>query len=208
MSIEEEKPIVHSGGPAGRKDRRVGRRSVIKAGVATAAGLALAGSYVKPGVVSAGVQESYTPSGDVPPPSPPPVSAQGCSPGFWGRSPGGRGLWDVSSDPNWNAVTHGDQYNPYTHDTLFNSYFTPVAGLSGLTMIDLVGSGGTSNRARQAARDLVAAYLNACIGLNYAYSKSGLMTMWNAAVSSGDFGSFHDQVGDANGSSCPLPNSW
>ena len=38
---------------------RIGRRSVIKVGVATAIGLALGPNYVKPSIVSAVVRDSY-----------------------------------------------------------------------------------------------------------------------------------------------------
>jgi hypothetical protein len=38
---------------------RVGRRAVMKAGAATVAGLALGTTYLKPGMISVGVQEAY-----------------------------------------------------------------------------------------------------------------------------------------------------
>ncbi len=74
-NAEGPKPAVPPSDQSGKKGRRVGRRTVIKAGVATAAGLALGTTYVKPGVVSVGVQESYAAS-TVTPPDPPPPSTK------------------------------------------------------------------------------------------------------------------------------------
>jgi len=51
----------------GRKGTRVGRRTVIKMGAATAAGLTLGTTYLKPGMVSVGVQDTYAVSQVDPP---------------------------------------------------------------------------------------------------------------------------------------------
>lgn len=134
---------------------------------------------------------------------------EGCTPGFWQGGAGAK-LWNSQNDPHWN---YGGT-NPFTHDTPFNDYFSlPTdSRLDGLSMMDLVGSGGTSDWARKAARDMVAAYLNesAFPGTYPAASLAELESMWYAAVAGGDAGfmSFHDTVGDWNDpymGSCPLP---
>jgi len=63
-------------------------------------------------------------------------------------------LWD----PQW---TYGGT-NPSIHTTLFNSFFDVVTDsrLNGLSMDDLISTGGGPDAAVKAARDMVAAYLN------------------------------------------------
>jgi hypothetical protein len=77
-------------------------------------------------------------------------------------------------------------------------------------MIDLVGSGGTTDSARRAARDMVAAYLNesAFPATFPATSLASLTAMWYAAVSGGDaaLDAFHVLVSSWNDPGfCPLP---
>jgi hypothetical protein len=81
-------------------------------------------------------------------------------------------------------------------------------------MYDLVSTGGTSNSARRAARDMVAAYLNesAFPGTFPADSLTALSTMWFNAVATGTdaaFDNFHNEVSGWNdppeGGYCPLP---
>jgi hypothetical protein len=131
------------------------------------------------------------------------ITNQGCTPGFW---QGGAGalLWDGVDDPAW---------VPFTHDTLFNSFFTPAASLDGLTMFDLVSSGGGSDWVHKAARDLVAAYLNeSAFPTSYpALSTTNLETMWTNALAGGDAAleTFHNTVSAWNSPAppgyCPLP---
>ena len=206
MNDENQSHAVRSNTKGGKRGRSVGRRTVIKGGVVAVAGLTLGTTYVKPNVISVGVQEVFAASS--PPLADPPPPSQGCTPGYWGNSPGGRGLWDAPNDPDWSAAG-GAGENPFNHGTLFNSFFTPVhPQLDGLTMIDLAGSGGTSGEERKAARDLIAAYLNASFGMSYRYSTAGLISMWNEAVSTGGFAQLHDILDAANNSSCPLPGRW
>ncbi len=134
---------------------------------------------------------------------------EGCTPGFW---QGGNGEW------RWNVLNDQDfspaKGNPFTHDTVFNDFFTPWSSLSGLTMLDLVSTGGTSEQARQAARMLVAAYLNATSdGVDFGFTTAELTTMWNNAVakataanSKDPFKDVHTELGDANNAEggCPF----
>ena len=114
-------------------------------------------------------------------------------------------------DPQW---TYGGT-NPFIHTTLFNDFFnvTTDARLNGKTMMDLVGSGGGSDWAVKAARDMVAAYLNesAFPAQFPATSLTDLVNAWYAAVAGGDsaLAAFHTTVSawndlDALGL-CPLP---
>jgi uncharacterized repeat protein (TIGR01451 family) len=131
----------------------------------------------------------------------------GCTPGFW---QGGTGapLWNEVNDPDWTGVGT----NPFIHTTLFNDFFTPHPDLVGLTMFDLVGSGGTSVSARRAARDMVAAYLNQSAFPNDfpADSLAALEDKWNTAVAGGDaaLDAFHLEVSGWNDPAppgfCPL----
>jgi hypothetical protein len=80
-------------------------------------------------------------------------------------------------------------------------------------MFDLVSSGATSDSARRAARDMVAAYLNksAFPGCYPASSLTVLTASWYAAVGGGDsaLDAFHATVGSWNSPAppgyCPLP---
>lgn len=134
----------------------------------------------------------------------------GCTPGFW-QGGAGMVLWDEIDDLQW---TYGGS-NPFVHTTLFNTFFnvTTDARLNGFTMYDLVSSGGGSDWAVKAARDMVAAYLNeSAFPVDYpASSLADLVTMWYNAVSGGDatLSAFHTLVGDWNAPTdpgfCPLP---
>jgi uncharacterized repeat protein (TIGR01451 family) len=138
------------------------------------------------------------------------IPNEGCTPGFWQGGAGSQ-LWNQVNDPQW---TYGGT-NPFIHTTLFNAYFNVLTDsrLNGLTMLDLVGTGGTSDSARRAARDMVAAYLNesAFPGTFPASSLANLEAMWYAAVAGGDaaLDAFHNTVSAWNdpttGSDCPLP---
>ena len=139
---------------------------------------------------------------------------EGCTPGFW-QGGAGAELWNApsvfdggSGDPDWT----GAMPQPFSHSTLFNDYFSTSTDfrLADLTMYDLVSSGGTSDSARRAARDLVAAYLNesAFPGTFPADSLAALEQMWYDAVAGGDaaLDDFHTLVGGWNDAEfCPLP---
>jgi hypothetical protein len=134
----------------------------------------------------------------------------GCTPGFW-QGGAGAGLWDEDDDPDWSY----NGSNPFIHTTLFNSFLNDVTDsrLDGLTMYDLVSTGGGPDPAVKAARDMVAAYLNeaALAGDFPADSLVDLEAMWYDAVSGGDsaLADFHTQVSGWNDplepGFCPLP---
>lgn len=126
---------------------------------------------------------------------PPPLTPAGCTPGFWQGGNGGK-LWNTANDPQWK----GNGVQPFTQATLFNSFFTSHPALNGLTMIDLVGTGGGPIPARKAARDLVAAYLNTTYWGGYPWSQAELAAKWTAAVAGGDAAlmALHTELDAAN----------
>lgn len=138
------------------------------------------------------------------------VPCLGCTPGFW-QGGAGSVLWDEVNDPQW---VYGG-VNPYIHTTLFNDFFNAVTDsrLNGYSMYALVSSGGGSDWAVKAGRDMVAAYLNesAFPDAYPAGSLADLLSMWYAAVGGGDAGlsAFHTLVGGWNSpvspGYCPLP---
>jgi len=155
--------------------------------------------------------------------------AQGCTPGFWqGGSPngqaGGQWLWntngsfsDVISDPDW--ITSGGQgANPYNHTDGFCDYFGCNSGDGGENMWYYVNPNlwpNASDSFDKAARSLVAAYLNASWGVNYAYSIDELLAMWSDSLSNGDYAGLHSDLDAANngywqfngGDGCPISAS-
>ena len=96
---------------------------------------------------------------------------EGCTPGFWQGGVGIR-LWDTVNDPDW--LLHGGMgTNPFIQAQTFSSFvlFTPTGtSVDSLSMLAIVGSGGTNSWPRKAARDLIAAYLNASFGISYPYT--------------------------------------
>jgi hypothetical protein len=121
---------------------------------------------------------------------------EGLTPGFW-QGGDGAYLWDEVDDTDFNPMTG----NPFTHDTLFNSFFTPHSVLNELTMMDIVGTGGGPNVERQTARMVVAAYLNAShAGVTYQYSTAEIHAMWTGAVDGTGltFAQVRDLLGAAN----------
>ena len=129
---------------------------------------------------------------------------EGCTPGFWQggngfETAGGQWLWNTVEDEDW-VNAGGLGYNPYIHTTVFNAFFTPHVDLDGLTMMDLVGTGGGSVEAEKAGRSMVAAYLNASFGIGYAYNTVELHSMWTEAASSGDAAllALHTELDAAN----------
>ena len=133
-------------------------------------------------------------------------SQEGCTPGFW---QGGVGiqLWNTVADPDWTA--HGGVgTNPFIQSQTFVSFF-PSSGnatVDNMTMIQIVGSGGTNVWERKAARDLIAAYLNASFGIDYPYDTATILADWNTAVAGGTAGfkAFHTKYDTANNLGCPL----
>ena len=128
----------------------------------------------------------------------------GCTPGFW-QGGVGEDLWDTFHDPDWTAAG-GLGFNPFVTTDVFTSFFTPTgnATVDGMTMLGIVGSGGGTSWEQKAARDLIAAYLNASFGFGYPYSTATILADWATAVSSGDFAAFHTKYAAANELGCPL----
>lgn len=156
----------------------------------------------------------------------------GCTPGFW---QGGAGInyWDIAlvagttqtNDPQWMASVAKTKPNPYNTTSTFPSSgnsFTLINGLgsiSGVTLaaggtrfIDIVGTGGTDDWPRKAARSFIAAYLNATYfgsgSKAYKYDAATVLTEWNSAVTNGTAAlqAFHlkyDAANNANGG-CPI----
>ena len=131
---------------------------------------------------------------------------QGCTPGFW---QGGLGvtLWNTASDPDW-AAHGGVGTNPFVTTDVFTSFFTATgdSSVDSMTMLAIVGTGGTSNWAQKAARDLIAAYLNASFGMQYPYTTSTILSDWSTAVAGGTSGfqAFHAKYSAANALLCPI----
>jgi len=134
----------------------------------------------------------------------------GCTPGFW---QGGVGvtLWNTTPDPDW--TSHGGAgTNPFKTTDKFNSFFLPTGNntVDNMTMLQIVGTGGTNVWARKAARDLIAAYLNSSFGtLNYPYTTTTILADWATAVAGGNAGfqAFHDKYSVANQLGCTIGNS-
>jgi hypothetical protein len=92
--------------------------------------------------------------------------------------------WSESNDAGWGQ--HGGRgTNPFQHATQFSPFFTAHGQLQNMTMWAVLdGSGGSS--ARKAARELVAAYLNASFDRRYPFTQATLKAMWTTAVNHGD----------------------
>ena len=113
---------------------------------------------------------------------------EACTPGFW-QGGFGSTLWDeFPNDPDW----AGDGTNPFAQDQLFNLFFAPHSALDGLTMFDLVSTGGGPIIQRATARFLVAAYLNAVFGVNQGFTPGGLAQAWQDAVTADTDEAFQD----------------
>jgi hypothetical protein len=52
--------------------------------------------------------------------------------------------------------------------------------------------GGGSDPAQKAARDVVAAYLNASFGLSFGYTHAQISGLWSAAVAHNSFDALHN----------------
>jgi hypothetical protein len=140
-----------------------------------------------------------------------PPTQEGCTPGFWQGGFGSQ-LWNTVGDPQWTA-NGGVGTNPFIHTTKFsvtNGGFFPSSGnatVDNMTMIQIVGSGGTNSWPRKAARDLIAAYLNASFGLDYPATTAEILADWNAAVAGGTngFKAFHAEYDAFNNLGCAIP---
>jgi hypothetical protein len=183
-----ELPVAEKG--SSRASTELSRRDFMK-GAAAAGVVVGADEYVKPTLKMLGVSRLAATASTPPPPPPPPQDSpkKGCTPGFWGNNSstgagGGVEWWNASSDPQW-AANGGSGSNPFGHGTSFTPFFTSHPLLVGATMWDVVNGGGGSQPARKAARQLVAAYLNASFG-TYAYTRSQLSSMWSQAVLNGN----------------------
>jgi hypothetical protein len=193
--------------------RNATRRHFMK-GTAAVAGGVVAAHYVKPSLRALGVPAALAVSQ--------PGGSQGCTPGFWGNegvsTAGGRELWNVANDPDWNArrLPGGDEYNPFHWNTLFTDVFASHPDVVGAVMYiedsstegTVDGSGGTA--AEKAARHLVAAYLNASFGLDYPFTKAELAQMWANAVANGSSIAFDDLknlLDTANNLGCVISGS-
>lgn len=132
-------------------------------------------------------------------------AGEGCTPGFW-QGGDGEKLWNVNNDPHWTAAG-GDGTNPFIHTTLFNDFFTSHDDLAGLTMFQLVKTGGGSNWARKTARDVVAAYLNASFGMDYPLEADEISDAWKEAVDTDTdaaFTALHLELDEYNNYGCDL----
>jgi hypothetical protein len=129
----------------------------------------------------------------------PPPEGEGCTPGAW---QGGNldYRWDTLPDGDWDPPDG----NPFYRDTLFNDFFTPWGSLGGETMWDLVRKGGGPDPARKAARNLVAAYLNASYaGIEYPLTTTELNDLWDDAVNGNmAFLDLHLLLGELNSLGC------
>jgi uncharacterized repeat protein (TIGR01451 family) len=132
---------------------------------------------------------------------------QGCTPGFW---QGGLGitLWDEPiPDPDW-AAHGGVGTNPFVTTDQFTSFFLASGNtyVDTHTMLEIVGSGGTSSWPRKAARDLIAAYLNSSFGMGYPYDTQTILDDWADAVAAGTSGfqAFHLKYAAANELGCTV----
>lgn len=155
----------------------MGRREFIKSSAAAVV-LIGTGDYTKPVLRSLGFARGQSLISPVPP--------SGLTPGFWGNSgsagAAGNDWWDTVNDPQWPV----GGTNPFTHDTLFNDFFEDHAALAGMTMWQVVNSGGGSVAALKAGRQLVAAYLNATLNSTYPFTQAGLQSMWSNALAGGN----------------------
>ncbi len=134
--------------------------------------------------------------------------AESCTPGFWCGGVG-KFLWDEPSDPQW-AVTWGGT-NPFTLTDLFcGVLFNCHADVQDSTMQALVCTGGGSNPARKAARDVIAAYLNAsCDAVAFGMTPAAVAQLWNDAVAElTTFANVHNTLATLNdptpADECPL----
>ena len=124
-------------------------------------------------------------------------------------------MWnDPLQDPQWTAA-HFVNDQPYRTTDSFTDFFAYYQPLAGKTMLSLVSTGGGGNDATKAARDIVAAYLNASrfgdpgqgAGA-FKYSRLQIATMWSDAVNhlnGWTFTKIHNTLDGWNQGNCPTP---
>ncbi len=189
----------------------VTRRRFLRGATATTGAL-VASTYVKPGMHALGLPAAYA-LVSAPTTSDDPV-LDTATLEYWASSENidaeGTNLWDMTSDEEWTAAG-GIGTNPYIHTTVFNSFFTSYTPFGLLTMLELANNGVSGyddevvQAAVKAARNLVAAYLNASFYGSgpdgYPLSVEELQQMWEDAVQANEQGAFdalNCQLGNAN----------
>lgn len=202
----------------------LGRREVIKVGAAVAGGLALGmGTYVKPGMVSVGVGESYayTTGGSGNP--------YHCTIGYWFNSPFGSSLWDGGGEEWYDSLalpsgTLPVEYEgmgpawgqPFSALTRFNDFFFSYSPFSDHKMGDFAAKfDGATPQSQNAAHQAIAAVLNASwFGWTSPKSIADIKQMWeDAAKANTDaaFAALTTALTALNegspGSVCPLPGN-
>jgi hypothetical protein len=121
-------------------------------------------------------------------------------------------LWDLPNDAQW-AVGCGGT-SPFKSSDPFCgaplNLFDCHPDVQDSTMKALLCTGGGSNWAQKAARDVIAAYLNASCGeVAFGMTPSAVAALWNAAVAGGiTFESVHNTLAALNDPTpldeCPL----
>lgn len=191
---------LKTGVPPEEEAHKLGRREAIKVGAAVAGGLALGmGAYIKPGMFSVGVQETYAATIETPPGG----GGAGCTLGFWFDSPYGLDLWD-NDYPEWYEIQHPEQMppqylvhgglgKPFSQGDSFNGYFAPwpafsASGPHGLRSMLSMNPNAYPGQtpAENAAVQLVTAVLNASWFGTPPYPKTvqQLKDAWAAIVNS------------------------
>jgi len=136
---------------------------------------------------------------------------EGCTPGFW-QGGFGINLWNSVNDPQW-AFYGGEGVNPFRTTTKFGTnnggFFEPTGTqIDNWSMLQIVGSGGTNAWPRKAARDLIAAYLNASWGMDYPVDTTQILADWHTAVTTAGtagYQDFHLKYAAFNQLGCNIP---
>jgi hypothetical protein len=109
---------------------------------------------------------------------------QGCTPGYWKQS---------HHFGNWTA--------PYTPGTAFGSVFANA--FPGMTLLQVLSQGGGGLKAL--GRHTVAALLSAASpDVASGYTPAQVISAFNAAYASGNYGPLHNEFEAANEQGCPL----
>ena len=137
--------------------------------------------------------------------------AEGCTPGFWCGGVG-RTLWSEPGDPQW-SIACGATVPFLMTDTFCGAplnLFDCHPDVQDSTMSALLCTGGGNIPAQKAARDVIAAYLNAsCNGVAFGMTPQAVAQMWNDAVAGTiSFETVHTTLGALNDpqtlAACPL----
>jgi flagellar hook capping protein FlgD len=131
----------------------------------------------------------------------------GCTPGFWCGGVGSK-MWNTDNDPQWPGPSAScGGHNPFKQSDLFTSFFASAPTVVGKTMSDLLCTGGGSDPAQKAARDVIAACLNGCSGIGYPYTCDQIKTLWQGALDgTGQYNldQLHVLLAAANQGGCPF----